>query len=316
MTAMPPPPKSWFLGPEIWSNLAEHPRSSAEALRQLLTPDDSKTPRPPPGVSVAPAAAPAAPPPPVDPAMLRRRIEPPKFDVLERSIVAERRRGNVLCRREDRERKMLQMQTAQIRERDRAAAEAQALAMAAAGAGPPGGNAPAAETAGTKRKKGSDEEKPSTGKSRKAVPPADRVEVALNEEDMASWYQATVLKETHSRIKVKLLVMPREIGGSGGDGGEDEMLMIEGRKEEESVSRDGVRPVPPHDPSWAPTVGENCELLYMDGWWPVRVKKQQGSQWHVMYEAFGVQHIVGRSQLRRMVLWDAATQAWRAAAKS
>ena len=246
--------------------------------------------------------------------MLRRRLEPPKFDVLERSIVAERRRGNVLCRREDRERKMLQMQTAQIRERDRAAAEAQAQAMAAAtAAGPSGGDAPAAESAGTKRKKGGDES--TSNKSRKAVPPADRVEVALKEDDMASWYQAMVLQETKTRIKVKLLVMPRELGGSGGDGSGDEVLMIEGRKEEESVSRDGVRPVPPADPSWAPTVGENCELLYMDGWWPVRVKKQQGSQWHVMYEAFGVQHIVGRSQLRRMVHWDADRQAWRPAAK-
>lgn len=142
---------------------------------------------------------------------------------------------------------------------------------------------------------------------------ADRVEVALNEKDMASWYQATMLQENESRIKVKLLVMPRDIGGSGGDGGEDEMLMIKGRKEEESVSRDGVRPVPPREPSWAPTVGENCEMLYMDGWWPVRVKKQHGRQWHVMYEACNVQHIVGRSELRRMVIWDADKQAWRAA---
>ena len=70
--------------------------------------------------------------------------------------------------------------------------------------------------------------------------------------------------------------------------------MIEGRKEEESVSRDGVRPVPPPDPSWAPAVGATCELLYMEGWWPVRVKRQEGREWHVLYEAFGVQHVVGR----------------------
>ena len=52
--------------------------------------------------------------------------------------------------------------------------------------------------------------------------------------------------------------------------------MIEGRKEEEWVSREGVRHVPPSIPSWVPAINEQCELLYLDGWWPVKVKKVQG----------------------------------------
>ena len=106
----------------------------------------------------------------------------------------------------------------------------------------------------------------------------------------------------------------RRARGTGADG-EDEFLIIDGRKEEESVGKDDVRPLPPVDRSWTPTVGENCELLYLDGWWPVRVQQLRGDKWIVIYEAFGVQHTVTRSQLRKMVAWDAATQTWKGAAK-
>ena len=49
--------------------------------------------------------------------------------------------------------------------------------------------------------------------------------------------------------------------------------------------------------------------------WPVRVQQLRGEKWVVIYEPFGVQHTVTRSQLRKMVAWDAATQTWKGAAK-
>jgi hypothetical protein len=110
-------------------------------------------------------------------------------------------------------------------------------------------------------------------------------------------------------------VPPQNMGGSGNDG-EDEHLMIEGRKEEESIPKDCVRPLPPVDQSWMPTLNENCELLYLDGWWPVKVKKiEKGDKWHVMYEAFGVMHVVSRKQLRQAVRWDAESQSFKPDAK-
>ena len=134
-------------------------------------------------------------------------------------------------------------------------------------------------------------------------------------------YQATIVQESKPgtkgapRSKARLLLVPEAIGGSGADG-EDELLLITGRKPEESVrAKEGVRPVPPADASWSPTVGESCELLYLDGWWPVRAQSSKGDKWSVMYEAFGVQHVVGRAQLRKMVVWDPATKLWKGAAK-
>ena len=91
--------------------------------------------------------------------------------------------------------------------------------------------------------------------------------------------------------------MPQAMGGSGADG-EDELLRIMGRKPEESVlAKEGVRPVPPADTSWSPTVGESCELLYLDGWWPVRPKSLKGEKWTVIYEAANQKHVVSRAQL-------------------
>ena len=45
------------------------------------------------------------------------------------------------------------------------------------------------------------------------------------------------------------------------------------------------------------------------------MQQLRGDKWIVIYEAFGVQHTVTRSQLRKMVAWDAATQTWKGAAK-
>ena len=241
----------------------------------------------------------------------RKRLEPPKFDVRQYALSSERRRGQALYRREDVERKMKAEQIAIYRKQERALAEAQA-AMMAAGALELSGTGTEPETGG-KRKKEKEEPAPAQSK-RKPVAPLQRVEVALTEEEMASWYQATILQETKTRSKVRLLVMPQAMGGSGLDG-EDEFLIIEGRKEEESVSREGVRPVPPVDAGWMPTVGENCELLYLDGWWPVRAQSVKGDKWTVMYEAFSVQHVVSRAQLRKIVQWDSDTRSYREAAR-
>ena len=131
---------------------------------------------------------------------------------------------------------------------------------------------------------------------------------------MASWYQATIVQEskagTKARSKARLLLIPQAVGGSGADG-EDELLLIMGRKPEESVlAKEGVRPVPPADTSWSPTVGESCELLYLDGWWPVRPKSVKGEKWTVMYEAASQKHVVSRAQLRKVVQWDPDVELW------
>ena len=308
MPAKTPQPSWWLLGPSCFESVCEQPVATTAALEQLLAPSGSSRRG---SLPTPPAAALAAPMPPPDSMTQRRRLEPPKFDVREYSLSSERRRGQALYRREDVERKMMAEQRAIYRDRERVLAEAQA-AMLAAGSVESSSAGAEAETGG-KRKKDKEEPTPVQSK-RKKEPPMARVEVALHEEEMASWYQGTVLQETKSRSKVRLLVMPQAMGGSGADG-EDEFLIIDGRKEEESVGKDDVRPLPPVDRSWTPTVGENCELLYLDGWWPVKVQQLRGDKWIVIYEAFGVQHTVTRSQLRKMVAWDAATQTWKGAAK-
>eukprot|EP00964_Phaeocystis_antarctica_P025398 scaffold14274_cov65-Phaeocystis_antarctica.AAC.2 len=299
-----PQPSWWLLGPSCFESVREQPVATTAALEQLLAPSRSSRPTP-------PAAASAAPTPPPDSMTQRRRLEPPKFDVRQYALNSERRRGQALYRREDVERKMMAEQRAIYRDRERVLAEAQA-AMLAAGSAELASTGAEAETAGGKRKKDKEEATPVQSKQRKPVAPMTRVEVALHEEEMASWYQGTILQETKTRSKVKLLVMPQAMGGSGNDG-EDEYLIIEGRKDEESVGNPlhRVRPVPPVDRSWAPTVGENCELLYLDGWWPVRAQSVKGDKWSVLYEAFGVQHVVSKAQLRKRVVWDPETRLWK-----
>ena len=295
------PPSWWLLGPSCWSSIRDEPAGSADALAQLLAPSSAL----PAGAMQPQTVVATAPAPPPDSMTLRQRLEPPKFDVREHSLRSERRRGLALCRREDVERKMMDDHMAEMRARQRVLAEAQAAAAAAKSAEL---TTPVAEPESGKRKM--KEESAAAQSKRKPAPPLARVEVALNEEDMASWYEANVLQETKTRSKVKLLVLPQARGGSGNDG-EDEDLLIEGRKGEESVSKDGVRPVPPIDPTWTPAIGENCELLYLDGWWPVKVKKVEREKnelkYHVFYEAYGVQHTVSRAQLRQIVYWNPET---------
>ena len=48
-----------------------------------------------------------------------------------------------------------------------------------------------------------------------------------------------------------------------------------------------------------------CELNFLDGWWPVRVKKLQADgKWHVLYEIFKKDHRVPRDWLRQCMTWD------------
>ena len=52
-----------------------------------------------------------------------------------------------------------------------------------------------------------------------------------------------------------------------------------------------------------------CELNFLDGWWPVRVKKLQADgKWHVLYEAYKKDHRVPRDKLRQCMTWDG--RAW------
>jgi hypothetical protein len=88
------------------------------------------------------------------------------------------------------------------------------------------------------------------------------------------------------------------------------------RPEEESVSTDFLRPLQPVDTSWMPTAGDVVELEFMDGWWPVRVKKvDKDGKWHVLYQPLNKVHKVQRDKLRQIVVWDAVTARFHPAGK-
>ena len=62
-----------------------------------------------------------------------------------------------------------------------------------------------------------------------------------------------------------------------------------------------VRPIPPPHltNNFMPTVGEQVELQYQNGWWPVVVKKKErGDKWVVEYEE-QITHTVKRDLLLR-----------------
>jgi len=114
-----------------------------------------------------------------------------------------------------------------------------------------------------------------------------------------------VVESAAGRYKVRLLVKERD-----GD------LRIEGRDQQEWVAAERVRPVQPADQRWGPTLGESCEFLYLDGWWPVRAKrmhktKTEGEKWEVVYEAYGNSHRATRDKLRPIRVWDDVTKAFR-----
>jgi len=222
---------------------------------------------------------------PCDSALMRGRLEVPEIDAEVSSLSSQRSQGIALCSRQARERKLFE----QLIVADTCARLQPEAEMANRLVVPQGGKSTvAAGEAAPSGKRKRDESK------RKAAPALPRVEVDLRSEGLASWYEATVIQETKSRSKVRLLQLE-----------EDDELHIEGRPHEEWVSSEFSRPLPPRSSEWQPTVGEHCELSFLNGWWPVRVKRPVGAdKWHVIYEVMGNAHTVPTERLRQILVWD------------
>ena len=71
-----------------------------------------------------------------------------------------------------------------------------------------------------------------------------------------------------------------------------------------------VRPVPPPATGWTPKVGELAEFLYLDGWWPVRVKRPFKDSWEVVYEPFKVIHKAPLRELRPVERYNPKSGSW------
>ena len=81
---------------------------------------------------------------------------------------------------------------------------------------------------------------------------------------------------------------------------------------EESIASEMVRPIPPPHltNNFMPTVGEQVELQYQNGWWPVVVKKKErGDKWVVEYEE-QITHTVKRDLLRPYLIYNSAGAQW------
>jgi len=250
----------------------------------------------------------------------RQRLERSSVDLDRHSLKSLRRQGIALCSRQVRERKLAEQQAAAVDAQQRAQALAThadielggATYMSCGGIGSGGapaeqpmimklGNQNASSSASSSKRQKTKEVKEvkEPQLSRKPVPLLHRVEVDLRTEGLASWYNATVIQETKTRSKVRLLASDS-----------DAILKIEGRASEEWVSSEFVRPLPPQQLSWVPTVGGVCELSYLDGWWPVKVRRAVADKWLVVYEVYGNTHTVPREQLRPIVIWDGATRSF------
>lgn len=141
-----------------------------------------------------------------------------------------------------------------------------------------------------------------------------RVEVALQAEGLASWYNGLILSEKNFRYKLRMVMMD-PIEGAAVEGETPETqeekpveteLSIEGRSNPETVWAEAIRPVPTHPSTWVPSPNEICELKYLEGWWTVKVKRAVADKWEVVYEPYNNKHLVPRTQLRPRQEWDAA----------
>ena len=131
------------------------------------------------------------------------------------------------------------------------------------------------------------------------------VEVSLRlGESFANWYEATLVEPGKgSKWKCAL----RRYNESG----QVEPLLLQGRPAAELVQTAQLRPMPPSDAGWDPTVGEFCELFFEDGWWKVRVQENAGGgQWTVLYAPAQAVHTVPRQRLRPVFTWDVNTMAY------
>ena len=288
---MAQPPSWWALGDACWRSVREQPEQSSAALARLLSPAPSG------GETLVALGAPT---------VARERLQRACFDMGAGSLVAQRRQGRALLTRDTVERKRYEAHREQERVAAEAAAEARAKAEQAAAEAAEA--AAAKEAAAAARKKprksdGSGTKDAAPAKPVKRADPVPRVEVAIQGgEGLASWYHARLVLETKTRSKVRLLNLERHEDGVF----TDLPLQIVGRAEEEAVGAEHVRPLQPRNPAWLPTAGEVCEFEYMDGFWPVRVKKAgKEGRWHVVYEEFGADHVATLDKLRERMVWDA-----------
>jgi hypothetical protein len=131
--------------------------------------------------------------------------------------------------------------------------------------------------------------------------PSALVEVGLRlGESFADWYEATLV-EPGKGSKWKLAL--RRIGEDGAP----EPLRLQGRPAQELAQVQQLRPLPPPEPDWSPTVGEFCELFFEDGWWKVKVRAHNedgAGGWTVVYAPAQAVHTVPRERLRPIFTWD------------
>ena len=298
------PPSWWWLGDELWKNVHDEPATKA-ALDVMLNPPKRKRAEEQDAAAAASSTAPsepaaaakAEPPPRLVDKRVELQLDELKHDGERNPLLALRRKGVALLNPEElaRRRAVAQARAAAAQAAAMEAARAAAEMAAATPTGPPSGP-------GAKRAK-KEEAAP-------VLPPPlpprvlPRVEVNLNVEGFATWYEATVLLQSKSRTKVKLLHMDLEMG--------DDPFLVENRPKEESIASEMVRPIPPPHltNNFMPTVGEQVELQYQNGWWPVVVKKKErGDKWVVEYEE-QITHTVKRDLLRPYLIYNSAGAQW------
>jgi hypothetical protein len=127
------------------------------------------------------------------------------------------------------------------------------------------------------------------------------VEVTLRlGESFATWYEAQLVEQGKgTKWKVQL------VRRSEDDPNEYEPLRLQGRHEFESAPTTNLRPLPPTEHEWQPSIGNECELIFEDGWWKVRVQAEaEGGEWTVMYTPAQAVHTVPRDRLRPIHTWD------------
>ena len=124
------------------------------------------------------------------------------------------------------------------------------------------------------------------------------VEVGLRlGEAYANWYEAQLLELIKGRWKVALQ--------RRSDDGVFEALLLQGRPAAEWAKLDMIRPLPPPEMEWMPAIGDQCELLFDDGWWKVKVQEAGGGEYTVHYAPANAVHTVPRARLRPIFTWDA-----------
>ena len=91
----------------------------------------------------------------------------------------------------------------------------------------------------------------------------------------------------------------------------DDPFLVENRPKRVDRERDGAAdPAAALTNNFMPTVGEQVELQYQNGWWPVVVKKKErGDKWVVEYEE-QITHTVKRDLLRPYLIYNSAGAQW------